>query len=170
MVTLTDSARDAVREMTQDGGDESGVRIAAEGESGGGLSMSVVPAPADGDTVVDEDGSRVFLEPVAAQMLDGKVIDAERHDDHVHFRVGNPASPTRAAPGAAPPAGAAPARCYSESRRGRLPLGRAPSSASTQPAALSKHRAGTAGAPTRGTDLVADCMPRTCGDPERNAA
>ena len=88
MVTLTESARDVVREMTQDGGDDSGVRIAAEPSDGGaGLSLSVVPAPADGDTVVDEGGSRVFLEPIAAQMLDGKVIDAERHDDHVHFSV-----------------------------------------------------------------------------------
>jgi iron-sulfur cluster assembly protein len=89
MVTLTESAKDVVREMTQDGGDDSGVRIAAEQDAEGvqGLSLSVVPAPADGDTVVDEAGSRVFLEPVAAEMLEGKVIDAQRHDDHVHFSV-----------------------------------------------------------------------------------
>jgi hypothetical protein len=29
----------------------------------------------------------VFLEPRAASMLDDKVLDAQRHDDHVHFSV-----------------------------------------------------------------------------------
>jgi iron-sulfur cluster assembly protein len=91
MVALTESAQNIVREMVQDeGGSEgSGVRIAAERGADGAaqLMLAVVPGPADGDSIVEEGGSRVFLEPMAAQMLDDKVIDAKRHDDHVHFSL-----------------------------------------------------------------------------------
>ena len=53
-----------------------------------GLSGAVYGASEGFNTlVVDEGGSRVYLEPLATQMLDGKVIDAERHEDHVHFSV-----------------------------------------------------------------------------------
>jgi Fe-S cluster assembly iron-binding protein IscA len=48
----------------------------------------VAAAPAEGDQVVDEDGTRVFLEPAAASLLDDKVLDAEKHDDHFHFSLG----------------------------------------------------------------------------------
>jgi iron-sulfur cluster assembly protein len=92
MLTLTDSAKDVVREMISSEGapEGSGIRIAAEQGAAGaeGLSLSLATEPADGDAVVDEDGTRVFLEPQAASMLDDKVLDAERHQDHVHFSVG----------------------------------------------------------------------------------
>jgi iron-sulfur cluster assembly protein len=91
MVTLTESARDIVREIVESGSgpEGSGLRIAAEQETDGtaGLSLSLAPGPATGDTVVDEAGSRVFLESRAAEILDDKVLDAHRHDDGVHFTV-----------------------------------------------------------------------------------
>jgi Fe-S cluster assembly iron-binding protein IscA len=91
VLTLTDSARDAVREMVNDGGapEGSGIRIATGRNDDGseGLSLSLADGPAEGDAVVDDDGSRVFLEPQAASMLDDKVLDAQRHEDHVHFVV-----------------------------------------------------------------------------------
>jgi iron-sulfur cluster assembly protein len=92
MLTLTDSAKDVVREMVQEGGapEGTGLRIAAEQGIAGadGLALSLTTAPEDGDAVIDEDGTRVFLDPAAASMLDDKVLDAERHEDHVHFSVG----------------------------------------------------------------------------------
>jgi iron-sulfur cluster assembly protein len=92
MLTLTDSARDVVRDMVASGGgpEGSGLRIAAEGNDDGreGLSLSLATEPVEGDTVVDDEGSRVFLEPRAASLLDDKVLDAERHEDHVHFTLG----------------------------------------------------------------------------------
>jgi len=91
MLTLTDSAKDVVRDMVESGGapEGSGIRIASEQGADGseGLSLSLASQPAEGDQVVDEDGSRVFLEPRAAAMLDDKVLDARRHEDHVHFSV-----------------------------------------------------------------------------------
>jgi iron-sulfur cluster assembly protein len=91
MLTLTESAKDAVRDMVSaspapDGG---GLRIAAEPGDGGqaSLSLSLVAGPVAGDEVVDEDGTRVFLEPAAASLLDDKVLDARRHEDHLHFTL-----------------------------------------------------------------------------------
>jgi iron-sulfur cluster assembly protein len=91
MLTLTESARDVVRDMVsaEDAPEGSGLRIAAEptGEGEAALSLAVAESPADGDEVVEEDGARLFLEPQAASLLDDQVLDARVHDDHVHFTV-----------------------------------------------------------------------------------
>ncbi len=93
MLTLTHNARDVVREMVEAGGapDGSGIRISAD-DGGDGLSLSLVSGPAEGDQVVEDDGTRVFLEPRAASLLDDKVLDADRHEDHVHFTLDEQAS------------------------------------------------------------------------------
>jgi Fe-S cluster assembly iron-binding protein IscA len=77
-----------------EGGDApegSGLRITATEDADGerALSLEVAAAPAEGDQVVDEDGTRVFLEPTAASLLDDKVLDAQRHGDHSHFSLGD---------------------------------------------------------------------------------
>jgi iron-sulfur cluster assembly protein len=91
MLTLTESAKDIVREMVaaEEAPEGSGLRITAEPSADGEaeLSLEVAPEPAEGDAVVDEDGTRVFLEPTAASLLDDMVLDAHRHDDHVHFSL-----------------------------------------------------------------------------------
>jgi iron-sulfur cluster assembly protein len=89
MLTLTDEAKDVVRAMVAaEGGEGSaGLRIATEDGEDGGLSLSVESDPTEGDAVIDQDGTRVFLEPAAAAVLDDKVLDAHRHDDHVHFSL-----------------------------------------------------------------------------------
>jgi iron-sulfur cluster assembly protein len=91
MLTMTENAKDVVKEMVEAGGapEGSGIRISSEQGADGaeGLSLAIATEPAAGDEVVEESGSRVFLEPRAASMLDDKVLDAQRHDDHVHFSV-----------------------------------------------------------------------------------
>jgi iron-sulfur cluster assembly protein len=90
MLTLPEEAKDVVRAMViAEGGDENtGLRISSEsGEDDGRLSLALASEAADGDAVIDQDGTRVFLEPVVASMLDDKVLDAERHGDHVHFNL-----------------------------------------------------------------------------------
>jgi iron-sulfur cluster assembly protein len=90
MLTLTDGAKEAVRRMVEaelpQGG---GLRIRAEpvDEDESELALDVVPAPEQGDQVVESDGARVFLEPTAASLLDDQVLDAEWHDDHAHFAI-----------------------------------------------------------------------------------
>jgi Fe-S cluster assembly iron-binding protein IscA len=76
VITLTDNAASQIRNLVAqpDIPDEGGVRIASSTD--GALTLSVAPAPFDGDAVVDEDGARVFLEPEADQLLDGRRLDA----------------------------------------------------------------------------------------------
>jgi iron-sulfur cluster assembly protein len=92
VLTLTDNARDVVREMVSAAGapEGSGLRIAADQDGDGpeALSLSLAPGPQEGDQIVEDAGSRVFVEPAAAELLEGSVLDAERHEDHVHFSVG----------------------------------------------------------------------------------
>ena len=81
MLTLTEAAKEMVRDMVSagDAPEGSGLRIAAAHDEDGGpaLSLELANEPAEGDQVLDEDGTRVFLEPAAASLLDDKVLDAE---------------------------------------------------------------------------------------------
>lgn len=67
--------------------DGAGLRI-AQLEGSEGLELSVAPAPAEQDTVLETAGESVFLEPIAAQALDDKVLDVERvvEDDEDQYR------------------------------------------------------------------------------------
>jgi Fe-S cluster assembly iron-binding protein IscA len=91
MLTLTNAAKEMVRDMVAagDAPDGSGLRIAIAQDDGEGadLSLELATGPTDGDEVLDEDGLRLFLEPEAASLLDDKILDAEQHGDHYHFRL-----------------------------------------------------------------------------------
>ena len=92
MLMLTDTAKDMVRDLVSSGEapEGSGLRISAareEGGDGAALSLELATEPTAGDEVLDDGGTRVFLEPEAALLLDGKILDAERHGDHYHFRL-----------------------------------------------------------------------------------
>jgi iron-sulfur cluster assembly protein len=92
MLTLTDTARQLVRGMVEaeDAAEEGGLRITAGRNAAGeaALALELAAEPAEGDQVVDEDGSRVFLEPEVATLLDDKVLDVQQHGDHYHFSLG----------------------------------------------------------------------------------
>ena len=71
-----------------------GVRIAAMPEastngSGPTTVFDFYPAeePNDGDSVVEEQGVQVFLEPDVVPYLDDKLLDAEITGDEVRFMV-----------------------------------------------------------------------------------
>jgi iron-sulfur cluster assembly protein len=88
MLTLTNNAVDAIRNLTVEQAvpDEGGLRIADDGA--GALTISLVPAPYDGDQVLDASGARLFLDPGASQVLDDKELDAATgHDGRVRFAV-----------------------------------------------------------------------------------
>ena len=91
MLTLTEAAQDAVRDIVaEEGGPAgSGLRITAEpaGDGEAELEMAVVPEPEPGDQVIDEGGARVFLEREAASLLDDQVLDAQGHEEHFHFSI-----------------------------------------------------------------------------------
>ena len=92
MLTLTDSAKEMVRDMIAEGDapEGTGLRISAAQDADGGpaLALELATGPADGDEVLEDGSSRVFLEAGAAALLDDKVLDAEQHGDHYHFTLG----------------------------------------------------------------------------------
>ena len=89
MLTITSDAAEALRAVL--GAKEGGVRISTGtyGTNGSGpsLTLEVVPEPEPDDEVVDTDGTQLYLDPSAADALDGKVLDAEPAGDAVRFSV-----------------------------------------------------------------------------------
>ena len=91
MLTITQDAADAIaRALAQEPAD-AGFRI-AEGDhstngSGPALEMALAQAPEADDEVIDDGGVRLFVEPQAAETLDGKVLDAEIAEGEVRFAL-----------------------------------------------------------------------------------
>ena len=76
MLAVTENAATAIRDITaQDAVPPgSGLRISAD-DSGNALTLSLVAKPEDGDEVVDSAGARLFLDRLAAQLLNDKELD-----------------------------------------------------------------------------------------------
>ena len=97
MLTITDTAAEAVRQLSAGSGlePEPGLRI-APGEptsTGTPLELSLAPGPETNDQTVVEGGATVYVEEEVAGFLDDKVLDASMEDGRVRFRLGDaPAS------------------------------------------------------------------------------
>jgi iron-sulfur cluster assembly protein len=78
VLTLTDNAATEIRNLTADAElpEGCGMRIANDPASNA-LTLTLVPTPAVGDQVLEEDGARVFLDQQAAALLDDRALDAE---------------------------------------------------------------------------------------------
>lgn len=91
MLTLTDQAANVIEDILSDSqaGPDGGLRISGAGAGNGDatLEFALAESPADGDEVVREGGATVYLDEVAAAALDERTLDAEAHDDHVHFSL-----------------------------------------------------------------------------------
>jgi Fe-S cluster assembly iron-binding protein IscA len=77
MLTLTENAVMAIRDLTAQGGalPSGGLRISS-GPSAGSVTLEVAQQPAQGDHVVDNLGARLFLDAEAAELLDDQALDA----------------------------------------------------------------------------------------------
>lgn len=82
MLALTENATTVIRQIVDrpDLGEEAGLRIASSGDQEQGLALSATEVPLEGDVVVEGQGARVFLEPMAADLLDEKILDAQVDD------------------------------------------------------------------------------------------
>ena len=93
MLALTENAADVIRSLVDvdeaEPPAEIGLRITTESvdDAGAELAITVVDRPAAGDDVVSEHGANVYLSSDASQLLDDKVLDAETHQNHVHFTI-----------------------------------------------------------------------------------
>lgn len=91
MLALTDQAANVIEGILEESeaGPEAGLRISGttDGDGGASLEFTVAPTPETGDAVVAEGGAKVFLDDVAALVLDDKTLDVESHADHFHFSL-----------------------------------------------------------------------------------
>jgi iron-sulfur cluster assembly protein len=92
VLTLTDNAATEIRNLTADPElpEGCGMRIANDPASNA-LTLTLVPTPAAGDQVLEEDGARVFLDQQAAALLDDRALDAAPDNaGQVKFTIADP--------------------------------------------------------------------------------
>jgi hypothetical protein len=80
MLAITDLAAEAIKTLTTDAElpEGGGLRIAAP-DPNVGLELSLAGQPATDDVVLNDDnGVTVFMEPVAAEVLDDKILDVRQ--------------------------------------------------------------------------------------------
>jgi iron-sulfur cluster assembly protein len=91
MLMITQDAAEAIAQALDEEPDSAGFRIAETPQSlngsGPALHMELAPAPEADDEVIEDRGIRLFVEPRAAQTLDGKVLDAEVEDGELRFAL-----------------------------------------------------------------------------------
>lgn len=96
MLAITEAAIEAIKDIIgPDAPAGTGFRISVEGgdEEEAELALNVEDGPFEGDVIIEASGGLlVYLESEAADMLEETVLDAEPHDDHVHFTL-EPQSP-----------------------------------------------------------------------------
>jgi Fe-S cluster assembly iron-binding protein IscA len=79
MLQIDDNALDALREIGT-------IRIRGVDEDGEiALEVEDAVEPVMDDQVVERDGVRIYLDPVAANALEDQVIGVHSHGDHFHF-------------------------------------------------------------------------------------
>ncbi|MGH3837165.1 MAG: adhesin [Jiangellaceae bacterium] len=88
MLAITETAATAITTLISDSQmpEGAGLRI-VQPEGSETLQLSVAPAPAEQDTVLESAGVSVFLEPTAAQVLDDKVLDVKLDEDQYRFAI-----------------------------------------------------------------------------------
>lgn len=91
MLTITDNAAEAVRQISAGSGLEPdpGLRISAGQPTPQGtpLEITVTAGAESTDATVEEDGARVYVDQVVAPALDDKVLDAEVEGEQVRFAL-----------------------------------------------------------------------------------
>lgn len=81
MLTITETAAQAINSLVtaNEMPEGSGLRIAGqEEEQPEALELSVAATPSEQDSVLEGGGAKVFLEPIAARVLDDKVLDVQK--------------------------------------------------------------------------------------------
>ncbi len=79
MLQISDESVEALRQI----GDLRIRGIEADGEVE--LEIEEAAKPVADDQLVERDGVKVYLDPVAASALDDQVLGIHGHDDHFHF-------------------------------------------------------------------------------------
>ena len=90
MLTITTEAAEAIHAIVASSPiPEGGVKISAKpvNETESKLELSIVEGPTETDSVIEESGSRVFLEDGVSSYLDDKILDAQLDEGQVRFTI-----------------------------------------------------------------------------------
>ncbi len=90
MLSLTPNAANAIRTLVDRPQlpEGRGLRLFVASDGSDRLELSAVARPEPGDSVVEADGARVFLDAEVAEALDNKILDASTRDNGtIRFRV-----------------------------------------------------------------------------------
>jgi len=79
MLTLTETATTVVKQIVAGTPDaeNGGLRIGKASPEERDFAVSIVAVPEPGDSLVESDGAKVFLEPSTSQILEDKTLDAQ---------------------------------------------------------------------------------------------
>lgn len=88
MLTLTDTAKNAISDITAQSGlpDTGGIRISLTTDEDQ-VEMALSPEPEADDDVIEESGARVFVTRTAAEALAEHTLDAQQGPDGVGFAL-----------------------------------------------------------------------------------
>ena len=91
MLTLTQEAAGAIRQLTSAAPPGAGVRLHIGAMPRAGrpapIEIDVVPWSDNRDTVLEADGARLYVEPETLRVLDHKLLDASVTDDGLRFAL-----------------------------------------------------------------------------------
>jgi Fe-S cluster assembly iron-binding protein IscA len=91
MLAVSDSAAQAIEAILEDqhAPDGAGLRIGVVSQNGDGAQIGVglVAGPEETDTVVEHQGAHVFVGEEVTEILDDKLLDAERDGEQVAFTM-----------------------------------------------------------------------------------
>ncbi|RSM85249.1 iron-sulfur cluster biosynthesis protein [Kibdelosporangium aridum] len=92
MLTVTEAAAEAIKNMSERGGvqDVGGLRVdvAPQDTDGRTFALSMAPEPSSGDQiVVVRPGAHVFIHPDAAAHISDTILDVGVADGRVRFRL-----------------------------------------------------------------------------------
>jgi iron-sulfur cluster assembly protein len=91
VLAISRGAAQVVKEIvtSSDVGEEGGIRLSVESidDRSARLDLTVADSPEPGDTLIEEEGAKIFLERDAAGFLDDKVLDASVEADGVAFSI-----------------------------------------------------------------------------------
>ncbi len=91
-VKVTDRAFERLAEIAEASGEQKALRVAILGGGCSGFSyeFQLEDAPAEGDTVIEQDGQRVLVDEESLPFLEGSVIDFKDEIIGARFHVENP--------------------------------------------------------------------------------
>jgi iron-sulfur cluster assembly protein len=90
VLTITSEAAEVINSIVASSPiPEGGVKISAKpvNDSESRLELSIVEGPTETDSVIEESGTKLFLEDGVSDYLDDKVLDAQMDEGQVRFTL-----------------------------------------------------------------------------------